>query len=488
MTLERYVYAGTRRLRCGYTTGSCAAMAAQAACRMLLGEPAPARVALTTPNGVRVEADVLDAARAEDGTWARCAIRKDGGDDVDATDGLLIYAEVRFADGDAGAVGDTPAMRCVPLDTSASGIGGEKVVAHIGSPRFSTSSTALSPVDASGSASGPDAKLLRNFLSSDASSAVGVPLVIRGGEGVGRVTRPGLEQPVGEAAINSVPRAMIAEQVGAVLKAHGVRLLSGASEGSASDATCSTDHVVPARPVPLRTLVVTISVPGGERVAARTFNPQLGIEGGISILGTTGIVEPRSVAALVDSIELEMRQHAAEGAHDLVLVPGNYGRDFVAAHLPQLADVPLVSCSNYLGDALDFAARHGFGRVLLVGHIGKLAKVAAGVMNTHSRVADCRCEAICAHAALAGADRETARRLMDCATTEACLDVLDEVGLLTRAMASLTVAIADHVERRAAGAYEAAVILFSQVRGELARSTNADELIGQMKVGARRSI
>ena len=391
MTLERYVYAGTKRLRCGYTTGSCAALATQAACRMLLGEPTPERASLVTPNGVRVEADVLDAARAIDGTWARCAVRKDGGDDVDATDGLLVYSEVRFA-----REGEEP-------------------------------------------------------------SAGGV--VILGGEGVGRVTRPGLEQPVGEAAINSVPRTMIIEQVHVVCAGHDER--------------------------PERPIVVTVSVPGGAEVAARTFNPQLGIEGGISILGTTGIVEPRSVAALVDSIELEVRQRAAEGARDLVIVPGNYGRDFVAAHLPQLEGVPLVSCSNYLGEALDFAARHGFERVLLVGHIGKLAKVAAGVMNTHSRVADCRCEAICAHAAMAGAFQEVAHQIMACATTEACLDVLDKAGLLAPVMASLTAAIADHVKRRAAGAYESAVVLFSQVRGELARSANADALIGRMVSGAR---
>lgn len=424
MTLERYVYAGTKRLRCGYTTGSCAALATQAACRMLLGEPTPERVALTTPSGVCIEADVLDATRAEDGTWTRCAIRKDAGDDVDATDGLLIYAKVRLTD-----------------------------------------------VGAAGSPNGPNAKSECDALPSDSASSAGVRLLIRGGEGVGRVTRPGLEQPVGEAAINSVPRAMIAEQAGTVLAARGIRLLP--DEAPATGAAF-------AQPMSSLILVVTISVPGGEQVAARTFNPQLGIEGGISILGTTGVVEPRSVAALVDSIELEIRQHAAEGARDLVLVPGNYGRDFVAAYLPQLADVPLVSCSNYLGDALDFAARHGFERVLLVGHVGKLAKVAGGVMNTHSRVADCRCEVICAHAALAGADQRTARQLMASATTEACLDVLDDAGLLGPVATSLTSAIDDHVARRVAGAYKTAAVLFSQVRGELARSDGADALIAEM--------
>lgn len=420
MTLDRYVYAGTKRLRCGYTTGSCAALATQAACRMLLGEPVPARVAIVTPSGVRVEADVLEPACAPDRSWARCAVRKDGGDDVDATDGLLIYAEVR---------------------------------------------------------------VLRTTGPSGPEETSRPAVVIRGGEGVGRVTRPGLEQPVGEAAINSVPRAMITEQVRAVWGEHG---------GAPGPSPCGPGDASACASVP--TVEVTISVPGGAQVAARTFNPQLGIEGGISILGTTGIVEPRSVAALRDSIELEIRQKAAEGARDLVIVPGNYGRAFVAER-PELAGIPLVACSNYVGDALDYAARHGFERVLLVGHVGKLVKVAGGVMDTHSRTADCRCEIVCAHAALAGASRQVARRIMACATTEACLDVLAESdagsglasgsgeNLLAPVSRSLVEAVADHVARRAAGAFESAVILFSQARGELARSAGADALIARMQAG-----
>lgn len=437
MTLERYVYAGTKRLRCGYTTGSCAALATQAACRMLLGEPVPDRVAIVTPSGVRVEADVLEPDRAADGSWARCAVRKDGGDDVDATDGLLVFADVRL-----GCTGAGKELACGRQDEA--------------------------PAD---DPSGPR-------------------VVIRGGEGVGRVTRPGLEQPVGEAAINSVPRAMIAEQVRTVWAARA-RANAGTDAGAGAGAIVE----------------VTISVPGGAEAAARTFNPQLGIEGGISILGTTGIVEPRSVAALRDSIELEIRQKAAEGARDLIIVPGNYGRAFVEAQ-PELAGIPLVSCSNYIGDALDYAVRHGFAHVLLVGHIGKLVKVAGGVMDTHSRTADCRCEIVCAHAALAGASRQTAQRIMACATTEACLDVLAEAraeagvtnaeseagitgdiraagSLLAPVARSLVEAIADHVARRAAGAFESGVILFSQVRGELARSSAADALIARMREDGR---
>ena len=389
--LERYVWAGTERLRCGYTTGSCAAMAAGAACEGALGGSVPARAGLVTPSGVRVDADVEQGRVLEAGASARAAVRKDGGDDADATDGLLVFAEVRLCpEGPASAPGDN------------------------------------------------DVRIL-------------------GGAGVGVVTRPGLEQPPGEPAINSTPRAMICEQVRLACARHA---FGGAVR-------------------------VTVSVPGGAEVAARTFNPHLGIEGGISILGTTGIVEPRSVAALTRSTELEIGQLAEEGARGIVLVPGNYGRDFVA-QMPELAGVPVVACSNYLGDALDACARHGLARVLLVGHVGKLAKVAAGVMNTHSRVADCRLEALCAHAACAGAPAQVARQIMACATTDAALDVLEAAGLLVPVCASLVQAAAGHVARRAVDAFETAVIMFSKERGELARSEGADALVSKLARGRLR--
>lgn len=157
--------------------------------------------------------------------------------------------------------------------------------------------------------------------------------------------------------------------------------------------------------------MVTISVPGGEEAAQRTFNPHLGIEGGISILGTSGIVEPMSVQALVDTMALELRQAALHSDGRLVLVPGNYGLDFLAQHDLIPEGIPVVRCSNFIGETLDQARLEGFREVLLVGHIGKLVKLAGGIMNTHSRWADGRRELFCAHAALAGADRNTARLL-----------------------------------------------------------------------------
>ncbi|WP_293819981.1 cobalt-precorrin-5B (C(1))-methyltransferase CbiD [uncultured Parolsenella sp.] len=382
---SHYIFNGTKRLRCGYTTGSCAAMAAQAATRGLLSGSVPARVGLVTPSGLRVDADVLDADVAEGGSAARAAIRKDGGDDADSTDGMLVYARVGRA---ARAEGE-PRVR------------------------------------------------------------------IEGGRGIGIVRKPGLDQPVGAAAINSTPRRMIAEEV--------VRACDELGYDGGID--------------------VVIYAPTGAEVGAKTFNPHMGVEGGISILGTSGIVRPMSERALVASIELEIRQKAAEGARDLVLVPGNYGADHVR-ELAELDGLAEVSFSNFLGEALDAAANHGFQRVLVVGHSGKLAKVAGGVMNTHSRVADCRCEIVCAHAAIAGASTACCRAIMSAATTDACMGILADEGLLEAVCRSLMDAIGEHIDHRAAGAFETGAIMFSKRYGEFGRTRGCNELIAAMRASA----
>ena len=382
MAFEHYIYTGTKRLRCGYTTGSCAALAAKAACEMLLSGELARRASILTPGGLPVEVDVVDASFGEG--FAQCAVRKDAGDDVDATDGILVYARVERGGG------------------TGSGL--------------------------------------------PAEGGVGVP--IDGGEGVGRVTLPGLEQPVGSAAINATPREMIRRAVHEVCASRG---FSG-------------------------NIAVTISVPEGAEVAKKTFNPNLGIEGGISILGTTGIVEPRSLAALRDSIELEIRQHAALGARGIILTPGNYGEQFIGDHF-KLHDVPVVVISNFVGDALDCCVREGFTHVLFVGHIGKLVKVAGGIMDTHSRTADCRAEILAAHAAMAGASAKVVREVMASVTTTAALAVIEEAGAGDAVRASLAQAIADRLRRRAAGACEVAAIVFDADRRELFRTPGSDDVV-----------
>ena len=363
---------GQKLLRCGYTTGSCAAAAAAGAARLLLTGRAPETVELQTPKGVRLTLRMEDCSREED--WARCAVQKDAGDDPDVTDGLRIYATVERA---------------------ASGIS------------------------------------------------------IDGGAGVGRVTKPGLDQPVGEAAINSVPRRMIAEAVAAVLEELDY-------EGG---------------------LRVVISAPGGEKIAQNTFNPMLGIRGGISILGTSGIVEPMSEQALVDTIALEIRQAAAQGAKCLILTPGNYGKEYLGREYRELETLPVVKCSNFIGEALDEAVLDGFSEILLVGHVGKLVKLAGGIFNTHSRTADCRAELFCAHAALAGGDKTLCRALMDCSTTDACLARLDEAGLRDPVMAGLLGAMREHLSRRAGETCAVGAVLFSNEYGLLGETPEAKEIM-----------
>ena len=226
--------------------------------------------------------------------------------------------------------------------------------------------------------------------------------------------------------------------------------------------------------------MIRISAPGGEEIAARTFNPQLGIEGGISILGSSGIVEPMSESAIIETTALEIRQAAAQGAKRLILLPGNYGMDYLTGELPELAEIPRAKCSNYIGEGIDCARLEGFEELLLIGHIGKLVKLAGGVMNTHSRTADCRRELFCAHAAICGADTATCRALMDEVSSDGCLRVLEEAGLRDRVMASLLRAVQASLSRRA-GEMRIGALLFSNERGALGTTEEAKAMLDEWR-------
>ena len=280
-------------------------------------------------------------------------------------------------------------------------------------------------------------------------------ICITGGAGVGRVTKPGLDQPVGQAAINHVPRQMITEAL-----------------RREAEAACYPGG-----------FAVTISIPGGEEVARRTFNPHIGVEGGLSVLGTSGIVEPMSQQAILDTIQLEMNQAAlrAKDHRRLILAPGNYGLDYLHETYPQFADIPVVKTSNFIGDTLDMAAAAHFEQVLLVGHIGKLCKLAGGIMNTHSHTADCRTELFCTHAALCGADREVCTALYNAATTDACLVILDTAGLREPVLQSLLAAIQLHLDRRTGGAFRVGAVLFSNQHGPLGQTETAARLLDEWK-------
>lgn len=268
---------------------------------------------------------------------------------------------------------------------------------------------------------------------------------IDGGIGVGRVTKPGLDQPVGNAAINHVPREMIAKEV---LEVCDLMDYKG-------------------------NLQVIISVPEGEAIAKQTFNPRLGIVGGISILGTSGIVEPMSNQALLDTIRVELNQRRAEGFDYIAVAPGNYGLDFMKKAYGYDLDKS-VKCSNFIGVTIDMAVECGFTRMLLTGHIGKLIKVAGGIMNTHSKEADCRMELLSAFAIHEGAGADVAAKILDCVATEEAVRLLREAGKQQEVMDYAMKRIMFYLNKRAGGRMQIDCIMYDNTFGELAKSKEAD--------------
>jgi len=268
------------KLRTGWTTGSCAAAAAKAAARALLGGETQEEVEIKLPRKGEERRVRFAVERCEVGEgWAEAVVVKDAGDDPDVTHGAHLTARVSWREE-------------------------------------------------------PGIELDR-------------------GEGVGVVTKPGLGLPVGGPAINDVPRRMISYSVGEVLEPEerGVR--------------------------------VVISVPGGEEMAEKTTNPRLGIVGGISILGTTGIVRPFSTASWRASVGQAVNVMGAQGHETFVLSTGGLTEKAAMRLLPGLEEVCFVEVGDFTGHALKQAVKNGLSRVFFVGMVGKLAKLAAGVMMTH---------------------------------------------------------------------------------------------------------
>ena len=222
------------------------------------------------------------------------------------------------------------------------------------------------------------------------------------------------------------------------------------------------------------TLDITISVPKGKELAERTFNPRLGIVGGISILGTSGIVEPMSSQALIDTIRVELRQRYSFGYDYVAVAPGNYGLDFMKESYGYDLDRS-VKCSNFIGETIDMAADMGFKRMLLTGHIGKLIKVAGGIMNTHSREADCRIELLTAFSFRCGVAPIYIKRIMDSLTTEEALAALKGSGRLYEVMDYAMERICFYLDKRAKGRLEIDCIMYSNEFGELAKSRKAEK-------------
>ncbi|AUU91804.1 cobalt-precorrin-5B (C(1))-methyltransferase [Enterobacteriaceae bacterium ENNIH3] len=319
-TFDAPVWHNGKALRKGYTTGSCATAAAKVAALMVLRQHIIHQVSIVTPSGVTLRLNV-ESPHIE-GQQGIAAIRKDGGDDVDATHGMLIFARVTLNDG------------------------GE--------------------------------------------------IVLSGGEGVGTVTRKGIGLPVGSAAINRTPRQTIEA---------AVREVIGPSRGAE----------------------VEIFAPEGEERAQKTYNSRLGILGGISIIGTTGIVTPMSEESWKRSLSLELEIKREAGLERVVLVPGNHGERFVREQMGLSSDI-VVTMSNFVGFMIEEAVRLGYRQIVLIGHPGKLVKIAAGIFHTHSHIADARMETLVAHLALLGAPYELLQKVSECDTTEAAMEHIDAAG------------------------------------------------------------
>ena len=271
---------------------------------------------------------------------------------------------------------------------------------------------------------------------------------LKGGIGVGIVTKAGLEQPVGEAAINRVPRQMIKQELDQIKEDYDY-------DGG---------------------FCVTISIPKGVELAQKTFNPKLGIEGGISVLGTSGIVEPMSEQALIESIYIELNMLAANNTEKTLLItPGNYGEHFVRENT-NLNLSRSIKCSNYIGQTLDKAVELGFERILLIGHIGKFIKLAGGIMNTHSNMADCRMELFAAHTAMYCADCQLIHNIMTCVTTDQVLDLLEERNLTKQVMTSVLEKIDMHLTHRVGEQVKIGAILFSNQHGYLGKTSQVQEI------------
>lgn len=368
---ENYIFHGKNKLRCGYTTGSCASGAAKASAIMLITGEIIESVQISTPKKINLEFNIDDICLDE--ASVSCAVQKDSGDDPDITNGLFIYAKA------------------------------EKISHGI---------------------------------------------IITGGKGIGKVTKAGLDQPVGEWAINSVPRKMILsalEEVFEEFDYHGG-------------------------------MKITIYVPNGKEIALKTYNPRMGIEGGISIIGTTGIVEPMSSAALIDTIRLEMKMRKEEKLSTILLTIGNYSESFLAKEMP-FALEKSVKCSNYIGDAIDIALEFGFENILIIGHIGKLVKLGAGIMNTHSSQADGRMDVLVTCGVLAGVESAYLKKVPDCATVDAALSILEENGVKEKTIEVLMQRAQYYLNVKVKNETKIGAVMFSEKHMEAWKTPAADELI-----------
>ena len=327
--MEEYVYIDGKKYRRGYTTGSCATAASKAATYMLLTKKKIKTINIDTPKGIPLTLDVQNISLNND--YVECSIKKDGGDDIDATHTMDIYAKAEIIYRENGE-----------------------------------------------------------------------DIIVCGGYGIGVVTKKGLSVEVGKAAINPTPMKMINYEIRKVI---GEDISATLGEG--------------------KSLKITISAPKGEEIAKKTFNPRLGIIGGISIIGTTGIVEPMSDEGWKKSLSIELKMKKEQGLDKIILVPGNHGEQFIREKL-NLDMKYVVRTSNFIGYMLKEAQRMGYKKILMAGHIGKFIKLSAGIFNTHSKVADARSEILISNLALMKAPYDLLEKINECLTAEEAVEVINE--------------------------------------------------------------
>lgn len=404
--MEEFVYIDGKKYRRGYTTGSCATAVSKAAVYMLLTNEKIDTVNIDTPKGIYLSIPVVSSEikKNEDTgeIYSICSVEKDGGDDIDATNGIEIFAKATWVYEDE-------------IDKSE-----------------------------------------KNF------SFEGDGFCVFSGDGVGIITKKGLSIEPGRPAINPVPQKMIAKEVESVLKASGENVLNDKN---------SLDNRK-------KVIKITIFIPKGEEVANKTFNPRLGIVGGISIIGTSGIVEPMSDDGWKKSLSIELNMKKELGMDKIILVPGNHGESFISDRIGENSSV--VRTSNFLGYMLMEAKRMGFKKILLAGHIGKFIKLSAGIFNTHSKVADARNEILIANLALIGASTELVRKIDSCLTTEEATDIVYENGF-----GEVFDIICEKCKKRAEmhvdNEIEIEVFIFKMDKTVLGKSKNAEEMLDSFR-------
>ncbi|HFL2579587.1 TPA: cobalt-precorrin-5B (C(1))-methyltransferase CbiD [Clostridioides difficile] len=404
--MEEYVYIDGKKYRRGYTTGSCATGASKAAVYMLITKNRINTINIDTPKGIPLLLKV-DNINISD-TFVDCSIKKDGGDDIDATHTMDIYARAEIV-----AKNDKNKGYLTLKDIDS----------------LSTNSECKSELY----------KFIRVY----------------GGTGIGVVTKKGLSVDVGKPAINPTPLKMIN---------HEIRKLIGDN----FESILGNDKV----------LKITIFAPQGETVAKKTFNPRLGIVGGISIIGTTGIVEPMSDDGWKKSLSIELQMKKEQGLDKIILVPGNHGEQFIREKL-NLDIKYVVRVSNFIGYMIKEAQRIGYKKILMAGHIGKFIKVSAGIFNTHSKVADARSEILVANLALMGARYEFLNKINQCVTTEEAVELINnsEYREVYNILSNKCRERVKQYLNEDSDDIDLEVIIFSMDKSLLGKSDNTDDLV-----------